>query len=455
MSDKKNYHITANGDHIRLGVELEFIAQVPVSASHPEDYEFTVVTQALNRDTRDIRFKFNDPIKREQFDYEGAWTLAPERTVSLDPDLHEPGTEMVGMELISPITPLTKGLDDLTRRDIPYICKQLTSERIPGCDFWVNSTCGMHVHVSISQGSGEEIEDFEFLTVQNLVAFWGVYETQIEKLHPPYRRSRTNIYAASLRANVPHDPRIKDLGAAQWLFLVYSCKTFNELRNLIDGSMGRGDPRDSKVNIVSYSPHVADTPRPSREPTIEFREHAGTLDPTEVRNWILFVTSVVRFAIYLTRRNCRFKIEDDRSCAIEDIFLALDFGREVWRYYWEKVMESPNEKVELALKRKADEFDHLAARDIEAAQEIYHDYLALQSQAKGAWEEKRDSGPFGLLAPAVMEGLEVGRQDNDTERNLLIRLCYFSLGEKSRWDYYLKGLSMAWHRGLESLESLK
>jgi hypothetical protein len=350
------------------------------------------------------------------------------------------------MELVSPITPLTaEGLDDLTLRDIPYICEQLTRERIPSCDFWVDSTCGMHVHVSINQDheNENEIENFEFLTVQNLIAFWGVYEMQIEKLHPPRRNFPTNIYAASLQANVPHDPHAKDLGAARWLFLVYSCMNFNDLRTLIDGSMGRGDPRDSKINIVAYSPRDTDTPRPAREPTIEFREHAGTLDPTEVRNWVLFVTKVVRFAIYLTERNCRFSIEDDTACAIGDIFVALDFSYKTWRFYWERVMEEPDLEIDAALIRKAAEFDELAAQDMEAAVVISDRYRALQGHAKNHWEEKQDWTTFQNLASMVMVGLGVERSSPEDERKRMIGLCYLSLGEEDGWDYIRKGLCMA------------
>lgn len=93
MSKVRKYGLTAGWDHIRLGVELEFISQVPVSASDPEDYEFTFVTQALNKDSRDIRFKFNDGKGHERFDYERAWTLTAEGTVDPDPTLYRPGSK--------------------------------------------------------------------------------------------------------------------------------------------------------------------------------------------------------------------------------------------------------------------------------------------------------------------------------------------------------------------------
>src|SRR5438876_11478152 len=92
MSDKKQYCIIAGWEHIRLGVELEFISRIPVPRGSPKDYPYTFVTQVLNRDTSDMRFKFNDGKGSERFDYERAWTLTPEGTVELDPTLELPGS---------------------------------------------------------------------------------------------------------------------------------------------------------------------------------------------------------------------------------------------------------------------------------------------------------------------------------------------------------------------------
>jgi hypothetical protein len=352
---------------------------------------------------------------------------------------------MTGMELVSPITSFTQeSLHKFTHKDIPYICDQLTPEKIPGCRFWVDPSCGMHVHVSIIRDPENAIENFEFLTVQNLIAFWGVYEKEIERLHPGHRHP-PNIYAASLRAIAPHDLQASDFGVAKWLFCVYSCRNFGDLRSLIDGSAGRGDPRDSKINIVAYAPRHNDTRRPDRAPTIEFREHAGTLDPTEVGNWIIFVTKAVRFAMYLAQRNCRFDIENPANCDIGDIFEALDFGYKVWRYYWEKVRGKLDDETEAALRQRADEFDLQDAQDAAVVQEISRVYLALQSSAKEKAEGIGDWGPFCALAATVMAGLQLGDQDAETQKRQLIHLYYLSVGDGEPWDYVRKGLVMAWH----------
>jgi hypothetical protein len=358
-----------------------------------------------------------------------------------------PGTDEIrGMELISPITPFIKdSMRDLTHRDITYICHQLTPEKIPRCTFWVDHSCGMHIHVSIDQDPQSAVENFEFLAVQNLVAFWGIYEKQIERLHPEHRH-HPNIYAASLRAAAPFDPQAPDFGAAQWLFRVYLCRNFSDLRNLIDGSAGRGDPRDSKINIVAYAPRHDDTTRPDRDPTIEFREHAGTLDPVEMSNWIFFVMKTVRFAMYLAQRNCRFDIEGAANVDIGDIFEALDFGFRMSRYYWAKIKGKLDDDTEAAIRRRADEFDLLVAQDVEAAQDISHAYLALHNSAQELAKEKDDWGPFTALAVTVMAGLGVEVDDEDVEiqRTRLVHLYYLSLGEGERWDYVRKGLFMAW-----------
>ncbi|KAH0534048.1 hypothetical protein FGG08_007345 [Glutinoglossum americanum] len=441
--ERQDYNIVAGWKYVRWGFELEFISQVPVPPDSSGDYPYTFVTQALNEGTSELRFKFNDGKTTERFDYARAWTLTPDETVKPDPTSDLPDKVMTGMELVSPTMPTTLPvMEKLRENDLPYIHEQLTPEKIPGCRFWVNSSCGMHVHVSIRDFG---TRNFEFLTIQNLIAFWGVYEKEIERLHPEHRRHPRNIYAASLRSAAPHDPKDTDLRVAQWLFRVYSCKNFSDLRDLTDGSAGRGDARDSKVNIVAYSPRDTDTIRPLREPTIEFREHAGTLDPKDIFCWIMFVTRVVRFAVFLTIRNCRFSIKNAANCDIGDIFNALDFGGKVWRRYWEQIYGKIDETLEAALKRKGIEYDELIqSQDITAAQSMATAYATMMESAVESVEEGDDWRHFHDLAKTIMTGLGIEGQDVTTREKQMVNLLDISRGRHDIWEYVRNGMFMAW-----------
>jgi hypothetical protein len=460
LEERQEYNIVAGWKYIQWGFELEFISQVPVTPGSPNDYPYTFVTQVLNERTSELRFRFNDGKTTEEFDYARAWTLTPDKTVKPDPTRDLPDSMfpqgisilirtnlsvevMVGMELVSPIIPTTlPAMKRLREKDLPYIREQLTPGKIPGCRFWVNPSCGMHVHVSIRNFG---TRDFEFLTAQNLVAFWGVYEKEIERLHPEYRRHPQNVYAASLRAVAPHDPKNTDLRTAQWLFRVYSCENFSDLRDLIGGGAGRGDTRDSKINIIAYSPRNTDTIRPLREPTIEFREHMGTLDPEDIFCWIMFVTRVVRFAVFLTVKNCRFGIERSANCDIGDIFNALDFGGKVWRKYWEQLYGKIDETLEAALRRMGDEYDELMqSPDVTAVQNMATVYTGLLDNAVRSVEDDDDWRPFHGLAKTVMTGLGIEGQDITIREKQMVNLFDISRGQHELWEYVRNGMFMAW-----------
>ncbi|KAI9785463.1 MAG: hypothetical protein M1839_009204 [Geoglossum umbratile] len=356
-----NYNLLADGFHVSCGVELEFMSRTPKPKENTEHYPYKFVTQLLNEGSPNLRFKFNDLSGTEEFDYEGSWTITLDET--LEPDLPAaPGqldSVVTGMELISPVLSFDHGR--WPHRDLEHICGLLNATKTRDCHFWSNKSCGLHVHIGVLQDPNPnlKVDNLEFLTIQNLVAVWGVYEKEIEQLHPAYRRAPDNKFAASLRSIAPHRPNYQAASAADWLTLVYACRDFDSLRDLIQNTTGVGDTRDSKINIVAYSRRDTDKVRPNRDPTIEFREHAGSLDPFEVSFWIAFVSKMVLFGVWLAKSNLRFDIEGAQGCAPEDLLDGLNIWGAMRSHYVLKILGESFDDLFAALRRLAARFDNL------------------------------------------------------------------------------------------------
>lgn len=120
----------------------------------------------------------------------------------------------------------------------------------------VNETCGFHVHV-----------DARGLSVKSC---WNIYEQyakkecEIDYQHSPSRRGDKNQYILSTQqvVNWVYDEKIE-------------LRTKNDLAELVD--------KYFKLNFTSLKTFG----------TLEFRQHAGTLDFNEIKNWILFCQNFI------------------------------------------------------------------------------------------------------------------------------------------------------------------
>lgn len=155
-------------------------------------------------------------------------------------------------ELVSP--PLS-GDDGL--RQIKTVCEVLNRLGVT-----VNNSCGLHVH--------HEVGDFDLPTWKALLRRYANYEELLDEFQPQGRRRSVNGCCVSLVECCDISMLFKEIGRAQ---------NVDELANVI-GS------RYHKVNMQSFWRHG----------TVEFRHHAGTVDFTEIANWIILTQSFVEHA---------------------------------------------------------------------------------------------------------------------------------------------------------------
>jgi hypothetical protein len=113
----------------------------------------------------------------------------------------------------------------------------------------VNQKCGLHVHV------GAERDDLAFH--QTLAKLYAAYEGVIDSLMPVSRRSNNNTFCRSLT----HASREA----------IDNCRSMSQLTSLI--GQGAAAQRYSKLNMTR------------RHPTVEFRQHSGTLEPIKAIVW--------------------------------------------------------------------------------------------------------------------------------------------------------------------------
>jgi hypothetical protein len=162
------------------------------------------------------------------------------------------GIGCVGLEFVAPILQGQAGLD--------RVVKVLNALRTMGAT--INSSCGMHVHVG---GHDRSLTFF-----QTLVKLYSHFEDAIDQLMPRARRGNTEEYCRSVKMcrNVDAATTVDELGAM-----------------LARASHARSS-KYHKVNVAPYG-----------KPTVEFRHHAGTVDPVKATNWITACLGMVRAAM--------------------------------------------------------------------------------------------------------------------------------------------------------------
>lgn len=150
-------------------------------------------------------------------------------------------------ELVSPVLEGEVGLQEIKK-----VCWVLDA-----CGVKVNASCGLHIHFDAA--------NFSLQTWKNIAISYKHIESVIDKFMPESRRN--NRYCRSLREITE-----QNINNAQSIIALQEIAFENT--------------RYFKVNPQSYSRHK----------TIEFRQHAGSINYDKISNWVLFLNGLVTFA---------------------------------------------------------------------------------------------------------------------------------------------------------------
>jgi hypothetical protein len=187
--------------------------------------------------------------------------------------------------------------------------------------------CGLHVHVGLPDNSRLPIRALQALMFLSMI-----FEPEIDKFHEPRRIGNDHI-ESHIRSNldcwkvtkVSHsrDRMETTDGSGEAVHLRSKYRSIRELRELIF----RDDFEDEgaaykhlksclskgKCHIINWQNIDGENrieARTSRSqtipahtitlpPTVEFRQHAGTFDETEIGHWVRFCVALVKHALHL------------------------------------------------------------------------------------------------------------------------------------------------------------
>ncbi|PMD35581.1 hypothetical protein L207DRAFT_637921 [Hyaloscypha variabilis F] len=152
-------------------------------------------------------------------------------------------------------------------------------------------TTGLHVHVSAGIGTAFRLE-----TLQSLFAFLYAFEPQISTLHPA-RRQRNVTFCDSIRRRTDFVSEWwEDHGVLPTVFQgVTELLKKEPTLNLLAAVRVEQNDKATRYNPSNLAWFLEQPPGNRNPPTIEFRQHEGTLDAGRVVNWIRTVVGIVNF----------------------------------------------------------------------------------------------------------------------------------------------------------------
>ncbi|EKD16654.1 hypothetical protein MBM_05123 [Drepanopeziza brunnea f. sp. 'multigermtubi' MB_m1] len=221
------------------------------------------------------------------------WTVVGDISIHHPPQSPIPGESVetdeyswIGVEIKSPALLMTQDSLD----EVQKLCLLLPTH----FKLITNSTCGLHVHV----GHGQK--GFTTSNVTRIIAFLYAFEPQLDTLHPLHRYN--NAYAKSMRDRCNFVRQFQEqfseepttLAVITKILSLHKGKSPRHFRRALTRLVqidGNGKNGAYNFNGVSDNPDRV----PEDRPTIEFRQHEGTLDGVRIAAWIRALTGLLDF----------------------------------------------------------------------------------------------------------------------------------------------------------------
>lgn len=250
------------------------------------------------------------------------------------------------IEIVSPV--LRKGftgnplLDDADFEQVGRVANIIQTHFRAFC----NRTTGLHVHVGNGLGRA-----FEISTMQKLMAFLWTFEPGIEKVHPPRRRDtgRKNAFCRPLRSQVHHQYTFRS--SREMIDAIMSCTNIRQLGMLLARWGNTNTGRYGAYNIENLAHDFAW----EMKKTMEFRQHAGTINPDKIKLWAKFCVQLVNYAmtappngmVAMCYEEARKQVEQGTYTYIDEICSRVGFreGEDAWAMIQTGVEEDDDDDV--------------------------------------------------------------------------------------------------------------
>ncbi|KUJ12366.1 uncharacterized protein LY89DRAFT_206348 [Mollisia scopiformis] len=191
-----------------------------------------------------------------------------------------------GVEIVSPVLPFTPE----SLEQVSQVCRFIRSNY----RYKNNNDTALHVHV----GDGNTV--FPVEVVASLAAFFYAFEPQFNTLHPIHRIDSTFAEGMRTHSGIAERDFKKEATRSLPIIGVYELREPLTIQDITDGVSAPDNKRYMYVNWQNLARvaggavigSVTNDEKPVK-PTIEFRQHEGTLNPVRAIMWIRTVVGVV------------------------------------------------------------------------------------------------------------------------------------------------------------------
>lgn len=213
-----------------------------------------------------------------------------ERDESIRPPRDDQPYEWCGIELVSPAYEFNP--ENLLA--VQKMCSVLTTNYLTD----TNENTGLHVHVSFGLD-----KTWEFRSLKTLLMFLWAFEPQFDSLHPANRqmKDRGSIlgYAKSMRASSLlalefWDEFQREIPPLQGLVKLERFKE-SQMVEMLRAVSGEGSSRYMAYNVATIIDLLTEDRYDKAKPTVEFRQHEGTLDGNRIVQWVSLWCGVIKF----------------------------------------------------------------------------------------------------------------------------------------------------------------
>jgi hypothetical protein len=197
-----------------------------------------------------------------------------------------------GFEVVSPILSGEEGFRQV--REVMSALELIGAK--------VNKSCGLHVHIGAA--------DFTLRQFQNLAKNYLFFEDFFDMIMPVSRRESANQYIKSMRDKFGG---YDHAAAGRGMSGINACRTIDQVIQTLNGYSR--DDRYYKLNLTAFWRHQ----------TVEFRQHAGTVEADKAINWIKLVMAFVeKAAVSKIRPRKETTLAVSNSALFSQFFTAFD-----------------------------------------------------------------------------------------------------------------------------------
>ena len=360
-------------DHrLSLGIELEFFIVFPPGAfgnaeCPPLEQAIIAVSDALRRHRVPVADARANLACATDRDYK-AWLV--------DTDEHKltaaEAAQLPRGLLTAPIELVSRAFQHRKRvfpDEVRRAVAALRSLEGPRCAVFTTAACGLHVHVGLGVAPRKS-DTWRLPDVKNLLAFLLACEPALDRLHTARRvghdarsfcRPLSALFAERERQGRCAPARSNGIYA--WLREIEGVADAEGLLGLFEPFRGGGGGgvaewlEDPGAHHMAYNVENMQFRAPTAEKnTVEFRQHAGTLDAAAAVAWMELVATVVTFfvrygesaALARALARCDLRAVD---VDIADLFDVVGLRADVARHYLDRLAMDDNACFQLARAR--------------------------------------------------------------------------------------------------------